>query len=944
MGMVIYNNLTAMSVLNENNRNTKGLGKALKKAASGMKINSAGDDASGYGISESMRVKLRALDQDSCNVKNGASMLRLAGGAVQEQINLLKTVKQKVIDASNDTNTSEDRATIQKEIDQCYAQMADIVYDTEFNGKKLLVGNAVAEVVSSWEVLDYAVLAEDSEITGLLTDATETTLDGEQGAFATFGKATDTPPYDGYKVIEESPSTWAEASSANTNGDYLVGGTKGTCNTLDIDLSSYTDVAQLSDTSFSITYPSTYYSNTKTFVLTQDATKKYKTGEKIDISGCQTVEDVAQAIKTAVSNTLSSQVDIAVSGTKITLTTKSDGEDTNTSYNAQGVGLAGGTVTDSGRKSAPGTGLTLGALTGGTDQVTHTETTQEKDPDDPDRTITVTHTVVDKPATAAKISISGIDSVTAGTGITLKTSYASYLVFQDGADGLTKDSANGYYTVGKEYQGSFTLGNLKATMSGSTMTFQSIFAGSYYNDYYSISDGVPEQQAVTTTYAATSSLGGVTNNKTGADGNTAHWDLDLSAYNITDAAEADNLISKYLGRAFTASSGYQYEFIDTGTTDAMDGLYKITSRTVDLNEVRSQVTGGKTVAEAFATVLSDAIDHTELLKDVDGSIMGISFLASEAGEAGNSLSVSAAVGELRHYSIDWQSWVNSQQITNIPEALHEKGFRFYCPTDSQQWVNVRFVNGLTDVDSDRPASGNESLDIKTVTIDVSGANSVESLVKKIDSDLGDYLENTYRHNLLLASDPTTGITTIYDKRRKTVRNDSGYDNQEKGAKIGTGIMDNIVKSTRNVYVDDLVIQHTDKANMNIHVRIPQTSLDQIFGYKEGTHSITEYNVLTEEMRTKLLGQPPEKGILDTGMEYLLDAQTIIGAQINHMEFADDNLTVQRENTTSAESVIRDADMAKAMMDYAKYNILSQAAQSMLAQANQNPSTVMSLLQ
>ena len=71
MGMSIYNNLTAMSALHENNRNEKSLAKMLKRAASGMKINSAGDDASGYAISEKMRVKLRALGQCKENTIKG---------------------------------------------------------------------------------------------------------------------------------------------------------------------------------------------------------------------------------------------------------------------------------------------------------------------------------------------------------------------------------------------------------------------------------------------------------------------------------------------------------------------------------------------------------------------------------------------------------------------------------------------------------------------------------------------------------------------------------------------------------------------------------------------------------------------------------------------------------------------------------------------------------
>lgn len=102
--------------------------------------------------------------------------------------------------------------------------------------------------------------------------------------------------------------------------------------------------------------------------------------------------------------------------------------------------------------------------------------------------------------------------------------------------------------------------------------------------------------------------------------------------------------------------------------------------------------------------------------------------------------------------------------------------------------------------------------------------------------------------------------------------------------------------------------------------------------------------MTKDMRDKLLGIPPDKGILDKGINYLLDAQTTIGAQMNHMDYADSNIITSHENITSAESVVRDADMAKTMMEYAKSNLLSQGSQSMLAQANQTPQAVLSLLQ
>lgn len=946
MGMSIYNNLTAMSALHENNRNEKSLAKMLKRAASGMKINSAGDDASGYAISEKMRVKLRALEQNDRNVKNGASMLRTASGAVQEQTNLLKTIKQKVIDASNDTNTDQDREVIQKEIDHCYSQMADIVYDTEFNGEKILLGNSVAEVVSSWEVLNNAMLADDSDIPGLLADANQSTLDGEQGPFATFGKATDDIPYDGYNQKAESPAAWPESSVNNTNGDYMVGGTKGVSNTIDLDLSQYTNFSAtsqypLDNTTFCVNSPNYPYRHY--FTLTTNTSNNYKEGSKIDISGCGSTADVANAIQNAIANSLRNIYSVSVSGSKVTLTTKQDGVVTNgNDYNTNGATLAGGTSTASGHDGAKGTGLAIGAFTGGKDAITHTET--RTDPADPDLKYDVT--VEDVPAVKAKLEIPNISSVAPGSGMTIKDAYygTSYLSFRDDDGGLNYDSASGHYTVGRNYQGNFNISGMHCSMSNGSLIVE-VSKGGVVGNNSSITDGIIEDRPAAVNYTPTTPLNGIKNNKTGADGNTAHWDLDLSAYNDSDETMAEDLINKYKGKTFGTNRTAEYEFIDTGSSAGMDGLYKVTTNTIDLNEVRNQVKAGKTVAEAFANVLHGRIGNTEILTAADNTtVNGIRMKATSPGEVGNSQKVSSQTGELRHYTIDLQKWADTQGVTDIPAALHEKGIRFYCPTDASQWVNVRFVNGFSDLDAERPASGNAKVDIKTLTIDLSAVDSVETLVETIDTELGDYLKNKYQHNLLVTSDTKTGTTTIYDQRRKTVRNNTGYDNQEKGAKIGTGIMDNIIKSNRNIYVNDLVVQHTDKASMNIHVKIPQTSIDQIFGYKEGTRHISEYNVMTNDMREKLLGIPPDKGILDRGIDYLLDAQTTIGAQMNHMDYADNNIITSHENTTSAESVIRDADMAKTMMEYAKSNLLAQGSQSMLAQANQTPQAVISLLQ
>ena len=140
MSMVVKNNMSAINTLNVLNVNTQNLTKNLAKVSSGMKINGAADDASGYAISERMRVQIRSLDQDKANTQNGSSLMKVAEGAVSSTVDILKTLKEKVINAANDTNTDSDRATIQKELDQSIDQINDNANVT-FNGKYLVDGS-----------------------------------------------------------------------------------------------------------------------------------------------------------------------------------------------------------------------------------------------------------------------------------------------------------------------------------------------------------------------------------------------------------------------------------------------------------------------------------------------------------------------------------------------------------------------------------------------------------------------------------------------------------------------------------------------------------------------------------------------------------------------------------------------------------------------------------
>ncbi len=169
MAMVVKNNMSAISTLNTLNKNSSALTKSLAKVSSGMKINSAQDDASGYAISERMRVQIRSLDQANQNTQNGSSMMKTAEGAVSSTVEILKTLKEKVINAANDTNTDADRQTIQKELDQSIDQIDDNANVT-YNGKYLVDGSKNTIGSATQASFTNQALAETTKTSTNLTE------------------------------------------------------------------------------------------------------------------------------------------------------------------------------------------------------------------------------------------------------------------------------------------------------------------------------------------------------------------------------------------------------------------------------------------------------------------------------------------------------------------------------------------------------------------------------------------------------------------------------------------------------------------------------------------------------------------------------------------------------------------------------------------------------
>lgn len=146
--MTVNTNILALNA----HRNLSAVGgtvaKASQRLSSGMKINSAADDAAGLAISEKMRAQVRGLDMAAKNAQDGISMIQTAEGSLQEVTSMAQRIRELTVQAANDTNTSEDRKKIGDEINQLTKEITDMAGRTEFNTKKLTTGSLKASGVT----------------------------------------------------------------------------------------------------------------------------------------------------------------------------------------------------------------------------------------------------------------------------------------------------------------------------------------------------------------------------------------------------------------------------------------------------------------------------------------------------------------------------------------------------------------------------------------------------------------------------------------------------------------------------------------------------------------------------------------------------------------------------------------------------------------------------
>ena len=216
MALTINTNVSSLNAQRNLGKSQNDLSRSMQRLSSGLRINSAKDDAAGLSISDRMTSQIRGLNQAARNSNDGISLAQTAEGALQETTNILQRMRELAIQSANDTNSASDRASLQAEVNQLQQEMTRIAGSTSFNGRNVLDGtlnNAQFQVgANANETISFSIpSAKSAELGNHTLGSTNDTANGISAATAA---ATDTGA--GNNVGDQELSIFGPESAAIT--------------------------------------------------------------------------------------------------------------------------------------------------------------------------------------------------------------------------------------------------------------------------------------------------------------------------------------------------------------------------------------------------------------------------------------------------------------------------------------------------------------------------------------------------------------------------------------------------------------------------------------------------------------------------------------------------------------------------------------------------------
>ncbi len=213
---VINTNLLSLTTQNNLNKSQSSLGTAIERLSSGLRINSAKDDAAGQAISNRFTSNIKGLTQASRNANDGISIAQTAEGSLNEINNNLQRIRELAVQAQNGTNSSSDIDSIQSEVNQRLEEINRVASQTQFNGINILKGTAASTIsiqvgAKDGETIGISISSNTAwnkltTATGGTTNSTVTTRSVQQKGFDVLSSTVLSSVDDALKAVDNQRS------------------------------------------------------------------------------------------------------------------------------------------------------------------------------------------------------------------------------------------------------------------------------------------------------------------------------------------------------------------------------------------------------------------------------------------------------------------------------------------------------------------------------------------------------------------------------------------------------------------------------------------------------------------------------------------------------------------------------------------------------------------
>jgi flagellin len=196
MSLVLNTNVASMVAQNSLTSSGTQLASALQQLSSGLRVNTAADDAAGYAIAQGMTSQINGLNQAARNANDGVSLTQTASGAMTEIVNDLQTMRDLAVESLNATNSANDRADLNAQFSQLAADINNVAANTQFNGVNLLdgtfqgadfqIGANAGQIISVASIASTATSAIGNYYTTAATGGAYTDTTADAGNTASF--------------------------------------------------------------------------------------------------------------------------------------------------------------------------------------------------------------------------------------------------------------------------------------------------------------------------------------------------------------------------------------------------------------------------------------------------------------------------------------------------------------------------------------------------------------------------------------------------------------------------------------------------------------------------------------------------------------------------------------------------------------------------------------